>query len=1025
MKKRIVIFGLSLVPVLLIALAMATLRLPVLVMSEPDSLRRLPTELLFAAAENPLVRPWFDRVSQLLQDEPGLARYVQTHYLDAAGIAPQTSAEPGPFVLTFPHTANGSAGPGQASLVSSVLLLNNGGANAQGTVTLRQSDGSPLEVNTNMGRGSRFDFSLLSGEELRLVTDGSGSTQQGWVEVSSNVKLSGSGLFTVLDPQGKFISEVGIGDSPRANQLMVFVDTTDGKSTGVAISNPNAEGTANLTYTLRGLDGVQVAQAAPDQLEAGHQKAFFAAAAFPEANLTNFKGVMIVQSDLPIAVVTLRTRGLNFTSLPAVPEAVDTGEDEYALYFARIGDGVFGDQEFTTSIILLNNSDAAVAATVELFQADGSPLELALNGERGSSFDVEVPAGGAAELLSDGSTTPGVVGWIRVRSDQPLGGGATFVIKNSEGGFISEVGIASSLLDSKPSLVARVGEGVSTGFALTNVNDLDVVAKLRLVGNTISGASAAGQLSPEGETAPEIIAETTLNLGPKSHVGMFVSQVFPSVPAVQAQDFQGHMEIETYSPDFGENTLVPVTGLTLFLRSSGKGTFLTSTPLALHQVNFGPVTSFVPATLLAGSEPSFCLNTRQLAGELPLGKAVVTIDSASIDLSGIQDADIVGKAGSVILLFLLGSNTYMTEITPDSALFFSPVSLDGISESNPGWSRVSNLPGGGIRFEVLSNAFTEQPTDFSGLAQICFDAGLLQLPNTPGATLRVSEQYESQDIDPSDGGPLESTHFSRVSLAGLDNGAPRIDSMDALRVVGGQEVTLDGQFTPGAGNNQVTVEGGSRVNAEVVSASASQLRVRLPQNVASGPLRVESQGNTSNDYQLDVRFAPVSQVMFSGSPGEDANLHLELSQGRDQLLFMEAGLQPSQGEWITSGFSEGEKIGSMQVIAFDGSETELDLLVQAVEAGHLTLQAIEPGGEDPSFEIEISNQETPSFVLRMVNDLGFTVLAPIETRTVLDTTRPIFTRPNGSFDVMVTVTSQPERVFFPSTVLTVQQTHVQ
>ena len=175
------------------------------------------------------------------------------------------------FLLTFPHTANGQLDG--VTILSTVILINNGGANATGTVFLRRSNGTAMEVTTNLGTGSQFDFSLESGEVLRLETDGKGPLLQGWVEVVSDVALSGSGGFTTL-VDGQFQSEVGIGDSVRSDSLMVFVDRTDGKGTGIGVANPSDSETANLTFRLKRLDGTEIAQA-EDSLGPQNQTAFF------------------------------------------------------------------------------------------------------------------------------------------------------------------------------------------------------------------------------------------------------------------------------------------------------------------------------------------------------------------------------------------------------------------------------------------------------------------------------------------------------------------------------------------------------------------------------------------------------------------------------------------------------------------------------------------------------------------------------------------------------------------------------
>ena len=55
------------------------------------------------------------------------------------------------------------------------------------------------------------------------------------------------------------------------------------------------------------------------------QKAEFVTQTFPGRNLKNFKGILRVLSDsVDVSLITLRTRGVNFTSLPAVPVSMES-----------------------------------------------------------------------------------------------------------------------------------------------------------------------------------------------------------------------------------------------------------------------------------------------------------------------------------------------------------------------------------------------------------------------------------------------------------------------------------------------------------------------------------------------------------------------------------------------------------------------------------------------------------------------------------------------------------------------------
>ena len=84
-----------------------------------------------------------------------------------------------------------------------------------------------------------------------------------------------------------------------------------------------------------------------------------------------------------------------------------------------------------------------------------------------------------------------------------------------------------------------------------------------------------------------------------------------------------------------------------------------------------------------------------------------------------------------------------------------------------------------------------------------------------------------------------------------------MNSVTPSTVIGGQQITIDGaNFAASTSGNSVTVEGNSRVAATVIEATATRLVVQLPNSLRTGNLRVTTGGKDSNDYLLQVLFAP-------------------------------------------------------------------------------------------------------------------------------------------------------------------------
>jgi len=158
-------------------------------------------ERVFRSLQSPALSPWFDRVTALLQDHPRLLRYVVARPDAKNAEAPEVVAAG--HTLTFPHFANG-AGSGLV-IKASVTLINNGGATATGQIFLWRNDGQPMSIATNLGTGSSFNFSLTAGQTLRLDTNGTGALVIGWVEVQSDVQISGAAKFTTMDAAGHFL----------------------------------------------------------------------------------------------------------------------------------------------------------------------------------------------------------------------------------------------------------------------------------------------------------------------------------------------------------------------------------------------------------------------------------------------------------------------------------------------------------------------------------------------------------------------------------------------------------------------------------------------------------------------------------------------------------------------------------------------------------------------------------------------------------------------------------------------------
>jgi hypothetical protein len=172
----------------------------------------------------------------------------------------------------------------------------------------------------------------------------------------------------------------------------------------------------------------------------------------------------------------------------------------------------------------------------------------------------------------------------------------------------------------------------------------------------------------------------------------------------------------------------------------------------------------------------------------------------------------------------------------------------------------------------------------------------------------------------------------------------------------------------------------------------------------------------SNEYLLDVVFAPSCSIGF-GSNSAEANttFQFDMRLMPGQIVFESVVISPEAGQWLTDGFSVGQKIGTLTV---DGEV--LDLVVREQGTGSLTVDAIEPGDEEPELVVQFSNSPQPEAELSFPAPSPFTVIVPEESDLELRITEEIFRLPATSSTAEVTLTSQPDRMSIPDTAFSVR-----
>ncbi len=210
---------------------------------------------------------------------------------------------------------------------------------------------------------------------------------------------------TYGESHGNAALQAGVLPANMTTNALLFVDTSLGlqRNMGVAIANPGTTA-ANITLTLFKQDGTTVTTQTVT-VPPGNQTAQFVTSMFPgNPDLDmGFVGTLQITSDNPVAVVGLRFRGENFSTIPVtdlspatpVPQVTPEvgGPDAVILPQFATGGG------WATEIVLQNSGTAPLTVRVDLFNQTGGALNATLNGQTGSSFtNLTIPPNGVVVL---------------------------------------------------------------------------------------------------------------------------------------------------------------------------------------------------------------------------------------------------------------------------------------------------------------------------------------------------------------------------------------------------------------------------------------------------------------------------------------------------------------------------------------------------------------------------------------------------------------------------------------------------
>jgi len=242
--------------------------------------------------------------------------------------------------------------------------------------------------------------------------DDQSPVQVGYAVITPSGTASGLVAFETFGLRGgdDGASQAGVLAPGLTTNAILFVEKSGrlSKNLGVSLVNPN-NSNINVTLTLRKSDGTQLATgsvAVPSHQQVSKfvTELFSSTSSIPK----DFTGTLTVASEgtspLPFAVIGLRFRGRNFSTLPvtnvgavttALPQIATNVGGNGAILLPQFAKG----GGWATEVVIANTGTASVTVRLDLFKSDGTPLTASLNGETASSFtNLTIPAGGVLTL---------------------------------------------------------------------------------------------------------------------------------------------------------------------------------------------------------------------------------------------------------------------------------------------------------------------------------------------------------------------------------------------------------------------------------------------------------------------------------------------------------------------------------------------------------------------------------------------------------------------------------------------------
>lgn len=453
-------------------------------------------------------------------------QYAQ-HNAVATSVAPFT----GTFTVNWRAPSSASAGTVRFNLAGNAA---NGNVQNTGDFIYTRVDRVAAAAPTTDNSVRAYTITNLGGSSS--ITDGAGDLSVGYSRIqpdSGNTTPSGVAVFGFRQ-NNVLVTEAGVPASPLIRQGRIYAEVNGPLNTGLAIANPNSQ-TAVISFHFTNAAGVDFGSGTFDIPANNQQSKFLDQPPFSGGSAV--QGTLSFSSNVPVSVIALRTlvneQGeFLITTLPVVDTSVSAGTGtQFIPHFAE-GEG------WTTQILLINPTDAAMTGTVQFFSQGsgsttaGTAMNVSIGGQVNSSFAYSVPRRSSVKLATAGTAPALAVGSVRV---VPMAAGAAptplvvFSYKPagvtlSEAGVPAIQGSAFRMYVESSGTSGQAGN-IQTGIAIANTSTSSGNVTLELT--RLDGAST-------GLTA-------TRTLPGSGQIVGFLSDFFSTLP----NPFQGVLRIST------------------------------------------------------------------------------------------------------------------------------------------------------------------------------------------------------------------------------------------------------------------------------------------------------------------------------------------------------------------------------------------------------------------------------------------------------------------------------------------------